>query len=72
MTDIVMPEVNGKKLADEAVRRRSNLKVLFMTGYTRNAVVHGGMVDPGVQLIGKPFTLDQIAAKIRETLAEKP
>jgi CheY-like chemotaxis protein len=72
MTDIVMPEVNGKRLADEAVRRRSNLKVLFMTGYTRNAVVHGGMVDPGVQLIGKPFTLDQIAAKIRETLAEKP
>jgi signal transduction histidine kinase len=72
MTDIVMPEVNGKKLADEAVRRRPNLKVLFMTGYTRNAVVHGGMVDPGVHLIGKPFTLDQIAAKIRETLAEKP
>ncbi len=69
-TDIVMPEVNGRKLADEAVRRRPGLKVLFTTGYTRNAIVHNGVLDPGVHLIGKPFTLDQLAAKMRDVLDE--
>ena len=69
-TDVVMPDINGKKLADEALRRRPNLKVLFTTGYTANAVVHGGVLDPGVQMIGKPFTLDQLAAKVRAVLDE--
>jgi DNA-binding NtrC family response regulator len=67
-TDVVMPDVNGKKLAEEALRRRPELKVLFTTGYTANAVVHGGVLDPGVQFIGKPFTLDQLAAKVRAVL----
>jgi signal transduction histidine kinase len=67
-TDVVMPNVNGKKLAEEALRRRPGLKVLFTTGYTANAVVHGGVLDPGVQFIGKPFTLDQLAAKVRSVL----
>jgi CheY-like chemotaxis protein len=67
-TDIVMPEVNGKKLADEVLRRRLALKVLFMTGYTANAVVHGGVLDPGVQLLTKPFTLEQLSTKIRAVL----
>jgi PAS domain S-box-containing protein len=67
-TDIVMPDVNGRKLADEARRRRPGLKVLFTTGYTRNAVVHNGVLDPGVQMIGKPFTIEQLAAKVREVL----
>jgi signal transduction histidine kinase len=70
-TDVVMPDVNGKKLADEALRRRPGLKVLFTTGYTANAVVHGGVLDPGVQFISKPFTLDQLAAKVRAVLDEK-
>ncbi len=67
-TDVVMPDVNGKKLADEAVRRRPGLKVLFTTGYTPNAVVHGGVLDQGVDLISKPYTLDQLAAKVRAVL----
>ncbi len=67
-TDVVMPEVNGRKLADEAVRRRPDLKVLFTTGYTRNAVVHNGVLDAGVHLIGKPFTIDELAARVREVL----
>jgi len=67
-TDVVMPDTNGKKLADEACRRRPDLKVLFTTGYTSNAVVHGGVLDPGVNFIGKPFTLDQLAAKVRSVL----
>ena len=67
-TDVVMPDINGKRLADEAVRRRPGLKVLFTTGYTANAVVHGGVLDQGVNFIVKPFTLDQIAAKVRAVL----
>jgi signal transduction histidine kinase/CheY-like chemotaxis protein len=69
-TDVVMPDMNGKKLADEALRRRPGLKVLFTTGYTANAVVHGGVLDAGVNLIIKPFTLDQLAAKVRAVLDE--
>ena len=67
-TDIVMPEVNGAQLAAEARRRRPALKVLFTTGYTRNAVVHNGVLDAGVELISKPFTIDELAMKIRTTL----
>jgi len=69
-TDVVMPDVNGKKLAEEALRRRPDLKVLYTTGYTANAVVHGGVLDAGVQFITKPFTLDQLAAKVRTVLDE--
>jgi PAS domain S-box-containing protein len=65
-TDVVMPEVNGRMLADEARQRRPNLKVLFTTGYTRNAIVHNGVLDPGVHLIGKPFNLEQLARKLAE------
>ena len=67
-TDVVMPDVNGKKLAEEALRRRPSLKVLFTTGYTANAVVHGGVLDPGVQFISKPYTLDQLATKVRSVI----
>lgn len=67
-TDVVMPDVNGKKLAEEALRRRPQLKVLFTTGYTANAVVHGGVLDSGINFISKPFTLEQLGAKIRAVL----
>ena len=67
-TDVVMPDMNGRKLADEARLRRPDLKVLFTTGYTRNAVVHNGVLDRGVALIGKPFTLDALAQKVRQVL----
>jgi signal transduction histidine kinase/ActR/RegA family two-component response regulator len=66
--DVVMPGMNGRKLADEARRRRPGLKVLFTTGYSRNAVVHNGVLDPGVDLLGKPFTLDELAAAVRAVL----
>ena len=62
VADVVMPEVNGAKLAAEARRRRPELPVLFTTGYTRNAVVHNGALDPGVELIGKPFTTAELKA----------
>ena len=70
-TDVVMPDVSGRKLADEARRLYPKLKVLFTTGYSRNAVVHNGILDPGVELIGKPFTVEDLAAKVRAVL-DKP
>ncbi|MDQ2954996.1 MAG: response regulator, partial [Pseudomonadota bacterium] len=72
-TDVVMPGgMNGRQLADEAVRRRPGLKVLFTTGYTRNAIVHQGRLDPGVQMIGKPFSFDELGARIRASLDGLP
>ena len=67
-TDVVMPEVNGRELADEALRRRPDLKVLFATGYSRNALVQDGVLDPSVQLIGKPFSVDELATRVRAVL----
>ena len=68
LTDVVMPGMNGRRLADEAKLRRPNLKVLFMTGYSRNAIVHHGRLDPGVDLLQKPITGDSLATKIRAVL----
>ncbi len=68
LTDVVMPDVNGRKLTDQAMVIRPDLKVLYMTGYTRNAVVHNGVLDKGVHMIGKPFTLDELAARVRGLL----
>ena len=67
-TDVVMPDMNGRKLADEMKWRKPDLPVLFTTGYTQNAIVHNGTLDPGVELLMKPFTLDQLAHKIDRVL----
>ena len=68
-TDVVLPGgMNGRQLADTAQRSRPRLKVLFTTGYTRNAIVHNGQLDPGIQLLSKPFTYSDLAAKIRAVL----
>ncbi len=67
-TDIVMPDLDGRRLAQEALQRRPQLKVLFTTGYTRNAVVHNGVLDPGVELIMKPFSLEALAHKVDQLL----
>jgi PAS domain S-box-containing protein len=68
-TDVVMPAgLDGRQLAEEAARRRPGIKVLFTTGYTRNAIVHNGKLDPGVNLISKPFTFRELATKVRALL----
>ena len=67
-TDVVLPGMNGRELANEALRVRPDLKVLFTTGYTRNAIVHNGRLDQGVDLISKPFTYAALAAKVRQIL----
>jgi PAS domain S-box-containing protein len=68
-TDVVLPGgMNGRRLAQEAVRLRPALKVLFTTGYARNAIVHQGRLDPDVEVVFKPFTYSQLAAKIRRAV----
>jgi CheY-like chemotaxis protein len=68
-TDVVLPGgMNGRQLADQAGGLRPGLKMLFTTGYTRNAIVHNGKLDAGVALISKPFTFDQLATKVRMVL----
>jgi PAS domain S-box-containing protein len=68
-TDVGLPGgVTGRQLADEAKRRRPTLKVLFTTAYARNAIVHHGRLDPGVELLLKPFSQTDLAAKVRRVL----
>ena len=67
-TDVVLPGESGRALVDKAALLRPGLKVLFTTGYSRDAIVHQGRLDAGVQLISKPFTFDQLAARVRDTL----
>jgi CheY-like chemotaxis protein len=68
LTDVILPGPNGRELANAALRKHPELKVLFMTGYSRNAIVHQGRLDDGVQLIQKPLTQSSLAAKIRDVL----
>ena len=60
--------MTGKQLADAIKLKRPDIKVLYTSGYTRNAIVHNGVVDSGVQLIGKPFTLPQLARRVRDVI----
>jgi PAS domain S-box-containing protein len=69
-TDVIMPGgMNGRQLADEAVRRRPRLKTLFTSGYTENAILHHGRLDPGVLLLAKPYRKPELARMIRVALA---
>jgi PAS domain S-box-containing protein len=69
-TDVALPGgLNGRQLADAARLRQPAIKVLFTTGYARNAVMHHGALDPAAELIVKPFTYQHLAAKIREVLS---
>lgn len=72
LTDVVMPGKNGRKLAEEACSLHPSLRVLYMTGYSRNAIVHQGRLDPGVELLQKPLTRDDLAAAVRKMLDSKP
>ena len=69
-TDVIMPgNMNGRQLADEAARRRPELKTLFTSGYTENAIVHHGRLDAGVLLLPKPYLSSDLARMIRIALA---
>jgi PAS domain S-box-containing protein len=69
-TDVVMPEMSGRAMADILRQLKPDLKVLFTTGYTRNAIVHNGVLDAGTQLLSKPFSVEALAEKVRSILDE--
>ena len=67
-TDIVMPGMTGRQLVDRARELRPGLRALYTTGFTRNAVVHNGVLDPGTHFLPKPFGVDELALMVRRTL----
>ena len=68
VTDVVMPEMNGRELAGKLITRYPDLKRLFMSGYTANVIAHHGVLDPGVHFIQKPFTMKDLGRKLGEAL----
>ncbi|MDZ7723684.1 MAG: response regulator [candidate division KSB1 bacterium] len=71
MTDVVMPEMNGRDLAKNLLSIYPDIKRLFMSGYTANVIAHHGVLDPGVYFIQKPFSSKDLGAKLREVLEDK-
>jgi signal transduction histidine kinase len=68
LTDVIMPEMNGKAMADKLVADHPGLKILFMSGYTDDAIAHQGVLDPGVELLLKPYTPAELVLRVRELL----
>ena len=71
ITDVVMPEMNGRVLAERLLSIYPNMRILFMSGYTADVIAHRGVLDEGVNFIQKPFSIKDLAIKVREALTEK-
>ena len=72
LTDVVMPGISGKALADQLARSRPDLRVLFMSGYSDEAIVHHGVLDAGVAFLQKPFSPQALTQKVRQVLDASP
>ena len=70
ITDVVMPGMGGRELAKRVSAARPNIKVLFLSGYTEDAIMHHGRLDEGVLLLPKPYRKSELAAMIRKALAD--
>ena len=69
LTDVVMPGTSGPELARQLLERRPTLKAIYMSGYTKEAIVQHGVLDPGIAFLHKPFTSETLGRKIREVLS---
>jgi FixJ family two-component response regulator len=72
LTDMIMPRMNGRALAQALSKARPALEDLYMSGYADDAIVHHGVLDAGTQFLAKPFTAADMARKVREVLDEDP
>jgi PAS domain S-box-containing protein len=72
LTDVIMPGMNGRELAQRIAEIRPNVKILYMSGYTENVIGHNGMLDAGIRLLQKPFNLRDLKSKVREVLDTTP
>ena len=68
LTDVVMPGASGPDLTEQLVEERPTLRVIYMSGYTEDAIVQHGVLEPGIAFLNKPFTSETLGAKIREVL----
>jgi two-component system cell cycle sensor histidine kinase/response regulator CckA len=68
LTDVVMPQMSGRELAEAVSRRHPGIRILYMSGYTEDTIVHHGMLDNAVSLLQKPFTPTSMARRVREVL----
>ncbi len=72
LTDVVMPEMNGRELKERLSPLRPHMKVLYMSGYSDDAIVRHGVLEEGMEYIQKPFSIDGLAKKVREVLDKAP
>jgi len=71
LTDVIMPEMNGRELAERLILLKPNLKILFMSGYTANVIAHRGVLEEGVHFIQKPFSMKNLAIRVHEVLGQE-